>query len=60
MPLVAVILYKLGFPHLLGKGGGVPQLDSQTMKALGCEEVNMEELLIDISKSNMKSSYALP
>ena len=58
--ILGVIIHKLGFLHLLEKGGGIPRLDRQIMKALGSEGVNVEEFLIDISKSKMKSSYALP
>jgi len=57
--IVGVILQKLGLLHLLVRGGGIPQLDRQIMKALGSEGVNMEEFLVDISKSKMKSSCAL-
>ena len=58
--IVGVILHKLRFLHILEKGGGIPQLDRQIMKALGYEGVNVEEFLIDVSKLKMKSSYALP
>jgi len=57
---VGVTLHKLGFLHVLEKGGGIPQLDGQIMKNLGFEGVNVEEFLIETSKSKMKSSYALP
>ena len=56
--IVGVILHKLGLLHLLVKGGGIPQLDRQIMKALGYEGVNVEEFLVDIFKSKTKSSYA--
>jgi len=57
---VGVILHNLGFLHLLEKGEGNLQLDRKIMKALGSEGVNVEEFLIDTSKSRTKSSYALP
>jgi len=57
--IVGVIVHKLGFLHLLKKGG-ISQLDRQIMKALGSEGVNVKEFLVDIFKSKMKSSYALP
>ena len=57
--IVGVILHKLGFLHPLGKGGGNLQLDRTIMKALGSEGVNVEEFLVDTSKSRTKSSYAL-
>jgi len=57
--IVGVFLHKLGFLHLLEKGGGIPQLDRQIIKVLGSEGVNREEFLVDISKSKIKSSYAL-
>jgi len=41
--IMGVILHKLGFLHLLEKGGRILQLDRQTMKALGSEGVNVEE-----------------
>ena len=58
--IVGVILHKLGFLHFLEKGGGNLQLDRKIIKAPGSEGVNMEEFLVDTSKSTMKSSYALP
>jgi len=58
--IVGVFLHKLGFLHLIEKGGGIPRLDRHIMKVLGSEGVNVEEFLIDISKLKMKSSYALP
>jgi len=57
--IVRVILHKLRFLHLLEKGGGNFQLDRKIMKALRSEGVNVEEFLIDTSKSRMKSSYTL-
>ena len=56
--IVGVFLHKLGFLHLLEKGGGIPQLDRQIMKVLGSKGVNLEEFLVDISKSKMSCSYA--
>ena len=47
--IVGVILHKLGFLHLLKKGGGNLQLDRQIMKALGSEGVNVEEFLVNLS-----------
>ena len=58
--IVGVILDKLEFLHLLEKGGGNLQLDRKIMKALGFEGVNVEEFLVDTSKSRTKSSFALP
>jgi len=57
--IVGVFLHKLGSLHLLEQGGGIPQLDRKIMKVLGFEGVNVEEFLVDIFKSKMKSSYAL-
>jgi len=53
--VVGVFLHKLGSLNLLEKGGGIPQLDGQIMKVLGSDEVNVEEFLVDISKSKRKS-----
>ena len=58
--IVGVFLHKLGFLHLLKKGGGISLLDRKMMKVLGFEGVNAEEFLVDISKLKMTSSYALP
>ena len=58
--IVGVFLHKLGFLHLLEKGGGIPWLDRHIMKVLGSEGVNVEEFLVDIFKSKKKFSYALP
>ena len=55
-----VFLHKLGFLHLLEKGEAIPQIDRQIMKVPGRKGVNDEEFLVNISKSKMKSSYALP
>ena len=57
--IVGVFLRKLRSLHLLEKGGGIPQLDRQIIKVLESEGVNREEFLVDISKSKIKSSYAL-
>ena len=57
--IVEVFLHKLGFLHLLEKGGEIPQLDRQIIKVLGSEGVNAEEFLVNIFKSKVKSSYTL-
>ena len=42
----------LRIPHLLVKGGGIPDLGRQIMKVLGSEGVSMKEFFDNISKSN--------
>jgi len=57
--IVGVFLHKSAFPHLFEKQTGISYLDGQIMKVPRSERVNGEEFLVDISKSKMKSSYAL-
>ena len=46
-------------PTPLSERGRDSQLDMQTIKALGSEGMNVEEFLVDIFESKMKSSCAL-
>jgi len=58
--IVGATFHMLRVPHPLKKEGGTPHLGRRTMKALGFEEVSVEEFFDDIFKSKKKYSYALP
>jgi len=53
--IVGVFLHKLGFLHFLEKEGGIPQLDRQIIKVPESEAMNVEEFIVDISKSKIKT-----